>query len=445
MESPIIGARIREQRRQIGLTQAALARDVGISASYLNLIEGNKRRIAGQLLMKIAEALSLRPEDLDGAAERRLSQRLSDIARQPLLQPIDVEAGQTGELIGRFPGWGRAIEALAVSESTAQQTARAMADRLTHDPYLGETVHRMLTRIAAIRSVAEILTDVPDIAPDERSRFNRLIADEAKGLTSLGEALAAYFDTAEEAEHIRTPVDDVESFFARRANHVAEIETALTSAETRSLDDVIRDIITETPELQSEEVTPLATAALQNYAHLAEDLPLAEFQAEAAAHGYDIATLAQVMETTVPRICQRLASLPTEPDRPRFGYVRANPSGAIAQTLRVEGLNVPRYAATSPLWVLYRAREAPGQVHRQHALFADGTRIVFAAFARNTAAPGFGQPPSFVTDMLTMSEDDAAMTVYAPDRTTPLEEVGPAAQLFPGPGLERQVDPPFQV
>ena len=47
MSRTILGTRIRERRRSIGITQAELARRIGISASYLNLIEHNKRGIAG--------------------------------------------------------------------------------------------------------------------------------------------------------------------------------------------------------------------------------------------------------------------------------------------------------------------------------------------------------------------------------------------------------------
>ena len=197
MDDAILGTQIRERRRQIGKTQAALAREIGISASYLNLIERNKRRIAGALLHRTADALGLRVDDLDGATERRLQQTLSEVAHLPVLGSLGLDSTNVGEFIGRFPGWARAVDALARSEQTAQQTARAMADRLTHDPFLGETVHRMMTRIAAIRSVSEILTEIPDVDPAERARFNTIIADESRALTELGESLATYFDTAE--------------------------------------------------------------------------------------------------------------------------------------------------------------------------------------------------------------------------------------------------------
>jgi len=50
----LTGSRIRERRLMIGLRQADLAREVDISASYLNLIEHNRRRIGGKLLVDIA-------------------------------------------------------------------------------------------------------------------------------------------------------------------------------------------------------------------------------------------------------------------------------------------------------------------------------------------------------------------------------------------------------
>ena len=55
----LAGSRIREKRLDRGLRQAAVAESVGISPSYLNLIEHNRRRIGGKLLADLARVLEV--------------------------------------------------------------------------------------------------------------------------------------------------------------------------------------------------------------------------------------------------------------------------------------------------------------------------------------------------------------------------------------------------
>ncbi len=50
-----IGPKIKAFRRQLGLQANKLAEELAISPSYLNLIEGGKRKIDGDLLLKMYE------------------------------------------------------------------------------------------------------------------------------------------------------------------------------------------------------------------------------------------------------------------------------------------------------------------------------------------------------------------------------------------------------
>jgi len=59
--SAFAGSRIRERRVALGLRQAEVALRAGISGSYLNLIEHNRRRIGGKVLLNIAAALETDP------------------------------------------------------------------------------------------------------------------------------------------------------------------------------------------------------------------------------------------------------------------------------------------------------------------------------------------------------------------------------------------------
>ena len=49
----MVGPRLRRMRLERGLTQSQMAEQLGISASYLNLIERNQRPVTVQLLLKL--------------------------------------------------------------------------------------------------------------------------------------------------------------------------------------------------------------------------------------------------------------------------------------------------------------------------------------------------------------------------------------------------------
>ena len=461
MAKTIVGTRIRERRRAMGLTQTALAEKLSISPSYLNLIEHNKRGIAGALLRRTAGALDMPLEQLDGAAEQQLLDVLSEIAYQPAVKAANVELDAAGEFIGRYPGWARALATLARSEYEATTTARALADRLTHDPFLGETVHRMLTRVAAIRSTAEILTEFPDIPPDKRDRFNQIIHDESVALTDVGEALASYFDKAEETGETLTPLDELEALFDARENRFDEIEEAALKIDLGAdpspkprrtkaqglararLGPLIDDIVSRQSELETQQARKRARAALLFYAVGAILAPMAHFKARAVELGYDFEALSDSFAMEIELTCHRLIALPREEGVPRFGYVQANAAGALITMHGLPGLAAPRYASACPLWALFRAQQSPESVIRQRVLLPSGARFVFLARARNTGPTGFGKPRHYITDMLALSEADAAATIYAPGNSVPVEEVGLACRICPRKSCAHRVEDPL--
>ena len=57
--SALTGTRLRERRLALGLRQADVARETGVSASYLNLIEHNRRRVTPDLLEALAGVLGM--------------------------------------------------------------------------------------------------------------------------------------------------------------------------------------------------------------------------------------------------------------------------------------------------------------------------------------------------------------------------------------------------
>ncbi len=458
----IVGTRIRRRRNHLGISQSALARTIGISPSYMNLIEWNKRQVADDLLNRIADALDLEQDDLDSSAENRLLDSLNEIANLPALASLDIEADQTSELIARFPGWAQAIAAMTRSQQEANLRAQALSDRLSNDPFLGETVHRMLTRVAAVRSAADILTSYKDITAEERERFYRIIDDESLQLSSVGEALAAYLDKSDAPDRPLTPVDEVEALFEANGNRFEQIEDTAQLAHDLLRDapvsnrnayaralaqdrmgSIIEDIIDSHHQIETASARGRARRDLMEYAIGAILMPDEEFSGHARARRYDIEAICESFTADFHTVCSRLTALKPAQDTPRFGYYRANAAGSPIRMLGLDSLTFPRYTSACPLWVLYRAQQSPETVIRQFAHFPTGARFVFVARARNTGAVGFGVPRQYVTDMIAMTEADARLTVYAPDTTTRSEQVGPSCRLCPRENCAHRVDDPL--
>ncbi len=460
MTAMIVGSRIRSYRRDAGMSQAQLAKKVGISASYLNLIEWNKRPATNRLLPEIARALSMDAADLEGESERRLQEHLVEIAHHHPADNFDIEWDQVGELIGRFPGWARFVGALSLSEKKAMEHARALSDRMANDPFLNETVHRMLTRIAAIRSAAEILDENADLPEKRKRRFDNIIHDESRILSEIGEALASYLDGIEDTERILTPVDEVEALFEAHGNRFDKIEDATRMLHEQLVDqrpvprhaiaaELIDEHLSPTIGKLVESETGLSTSAAANRARLklrsyaigAILMPMEPFAQEAAAARYDIETLAQSFNVDIGMLCRRLTAL--SGIGPQFGYVCANAAGTITEMLGLAHLTVPRHAAACPLWTLFRAQQAPETVFRQRVKFPNGDRFVFVARARHIGQFGFGKPRNYVTDMITMTESDARQTVYAPDHSAAVEDVGPNCRLCQRKNCNHRVEDPI--
>lgn len=220
-----IGLKIRERRTKLGMTQTELAERLGISASYLNLIERNKRNIASRLMPGLAQHLRVDVEWLDGESERRLAQELRELAGDPILRNFDLDS-TASDLVARSPEWAQAMVALYRSYVNRSQAVAALSDRLNQDPYLGDAVHTMLTKITAIRSAAEILETVPDLDGPERTRFQSLLFKESTNLSGIAEGIAQFFDTADTDTAAMTPAEEVDDFIVACDNYISELEDA---------------------------------------------------------------------------------------------------------------------------------------------------------------------------------------------------------------------------
>src|SRR2546423_5634383 len=177
-----IGQRIRKRRQELARSQKALAAEIGISASYLNLIEHNKRAIGGALAHRIAAALNLDSRSLSGTEEARLIAEIDEIAGEPALAGLGIGAGDAARIVSASDQAARAILALYRVYREAKLRSDLIGERLGEPSFLTEASHQILSLMTTVRSYAAILKDYGDLTEDERRRFMTTLSDESERL-----------------------------------------------------------------------------------------------------------------------------------------------------------------------------------------------------------------------------------------------------------------------
>ncbi len=216
----LTGSPLREWRLALGLRQADLAQAAGISASYLNLMEHNRRRIAPELLARLAARLGVEVAALAGAAlADELRAAMADLPEQ------GAEVDRIENFAGRFPGWTGLLVALHRRSGGLLRAVEALNDRLRHDPHLSTALHDMLSAVSSVRSTEEILAETTNIEPDWCARFLQNLHQDRERLALRVEPLVAFLggSDAKEIGAVVAPQEVVEGWLAARGWALAEI------------------------------------------------------------------------------------------------------------------------------------------------------------------------------------------------------------------------------
>ncbi|MGZ9810085.1 short-chain fatty acyl-CoA regulator family protein [Pseudoroseicyclus sp. H15] len=383
----LTGSRIRQRRLDLGRSQAELAAAAGISGSYLNLIEHNRRRIGGALLNTLARELGSDPALLAEGAGGEMVGALRAAAR--VLPEAGAEQGRAEDLTGRFPGWARLIAAQASRITGLEEQLGALTDRLTHDPALAASLHEVISAVTAIRSTASILASGEPLDPDWQARFHRNVYEDAQRLAAESRSLATYLEGPGEAA-IRTPLDELEAALEAVDQHLAPLEQGASEEEA------VEGLSGLSPASH-----PLALAWARRYRADAEQLPLERFGPLAQEHGHDPAALAAATGAPAEVVLRRLSSLPPGQGHPAFGLAICDAAGALTRLRPLPGFSLPR-AGGCPLWPLYQALGQPGRPLAARVALPGERSGVFAAYAAAGAErpAGFGTPPAIASVML---------------------------------------------
>lgn len=418
---PRAGARIRARRLDLGIKQVELARACDISAAYLNLIEHDRRAIAGALLNRIARHLSIDPARLSEGAGNALTAVVeSAAASRPT---IGAEAEKAEELAQRFPRYARLIERLFRDTQRLERQVEMLGDRLTHDPHLSASLHDVLSTVTAIRSTSGILVDDAELPGDWLARFHRNIHEDSQRLAEAADGLVRYLDSADEvAGEPSLPQEEVEGWLERQEWTVDAIEA---DPETD-----IRALLSDAGLSRGARV--FAEALLARYASDVRGLRMDALARTIAEVGEDPRTVAARLGVPLSLVLRRMA-MSADGGGPR-GLVLCDGSGTLTFRRPIDAFPLPRYGAACPLWPLFEALRQP-QVPLRQVVEMPGdpaSRFVCDAIAELHWPDGYDGPGVVEAVMLIRTVDS---------RQGEARAVGPSCRICPRAGCAARREP----
>ncbi len=412
------GARIRRIRAARGLTQTRMANDLGVSVSYLNLIERDQRPLSAAFLLKLAGSYDLDLKSLTGSDGADVAEELVRVFTDPRLIGIDVPRAELRELAARSPGIAQALLRLHAAAPAGP------AETGSDSPL--DAVVRMIAAAGnyfhGLDSAAEALADElrmsgPDLnaAVVERLRARHAITVRALPMEVLPDALRRLDLHARQLQLS-------ESLDAASRGFAAAVQLALIELKSAIADTIAGAGITDPAHARA------ATVALGKYAASATLMPYARFLAACEATGYDVELLQARFGRGLEQVAHRLSTLARPGARGiPFFFLRVDRAGTISKSFAPGPSPIPLVGGCA-LWSLHAAFDRPGEVRRQLVEMEDGHRYLTLARTVRPAAVAWGAPRAEFAIGLGCDSRHAASLVWSAG----LNLDGPATPVGPG-------------
>lgn len=378
------GAKLRELRGRLSLTQKAFAEKLGVSLPYLNQMENNNRPVSTAVVLGLAQEFGFDVTELQSGDEARL---VGDM-REALADPV-------------FTGPAPALADMRLAAANAPALARAFLDlhaayRQTHERLasLDEALGREDARLQP--SPWEEVRDFFHYCDNYIDAVDRT-AERFASRCSPGETVAEAAIRTLEAHGISTVFKDTADVRHFDPDTKTLSISRVASSATQTFQLLLQlALVTQTPLLdatldlarfQSDEARSIAKVGLANYFAGAALMPYAAFLSAAQATRHDLEVLAARFGASLEQVAHRLSTLqrPGEKGIPFF-FVRVDQAGTITKRHSATTLQFARYGGACPLWNVHQAFELPGQFLRQLAETPDGAR--YFCLARDVSKSG---------------------------------------------------------
>jgi predicted transcriptional regulator/DNA-binding XRE family transcriptional regulator len=456
------GPRIRRIRNQKGLTQTAMAEGLGISPSYLNLIERNQRPLTVQLILKLASVYKVEPDELQGEARGSIS-ALREVFTDPLLA-------------GELPGDQELVEIAEAAPNAAAaviklfRAYREQAERLSDLTELlareGHTTALSGARLP-IDEVHEVFERRPNHFPaleEEAEAFTTLLNSGLNPGDDLFGALKEWLRREHGIVVKVLPVATMPNWRRRYDRH----SQRLFLSERLSPFDQLREVAMEASlirmqvavaaeiaalKLSSDEARRLARFELGRYAAHALMMPYQAFLSAAQRARYDVDVLRSRFSVSFEQAANRLTMLQRAgASGVPFFMLEVDNAGNRFRRAGAQGFPHSRFGGGCPKLPVHAAFTQPGQIFVEAVEMPDGAEFLTVARTLEGPQGAFSERPRRTAillgcdiafrDEIVYGAALPALALGGKSGAVKATPVGPACRLCERSGCLSRAEPP---
>ncbi len=379
-DSPRYGAKVRALRRRESLNQVQLADKLGISPSYLNLIENNRRPLPANLLIRLAQLFNVDVHAFATDEDTRLVSDLTEAFADPMFEERDLTSVDVREMAAASPVAARAVLSLYRAYQAARSSADDLSSRLSdgeemtgvdrsHLPSeeVGDMIQRHSNHFPVLEAAAEELAAKAKLTSDDlypglvRYMEQQLGIQVQVARWGSERGVLRRFDP-ERKLLVLSELLPTRSRTFQLAHQIGLI------AHHREMDQIAQD-----PRLTTDESRALSKVALANYFAGAVLMPYGNFIQAARDERYDIDVLGRRFKVGFEQVCHRLTTLrrPGAEGVP-FHMIRIDVAGNISKRFSASGIQFARFSGACPRWNVFSAFLTPGMIRIQVSRMPDG-------------------------------------------------------------------------
>ncbi|WP_127115058.1 helix-turn-helix domain-containing protein [Shimia sediminis] len=384
------GAKLREIRTRLSLTQKEFAQKLGVSLPYLNQMENNNRPVSTTVVLALAQEFGLDVTELSTGDSERLVSDMREAMADPILAESPAPLADLRLTASNAPAFARAFLELHRAYRQTHERLASLDEALGREdvqmqpsPWdeVRDFFHYCDNYIDAVDHAAENFAARAAALGGVRNAAIRTLNDKGVAVTFTDEDRLRHYDP--EARTI--------SLSDRSATETQTFQLLLQIALLQS--DKLLEATLDLARFQTDAARAIAKIGLANYFAGAAMMPYGQFLEAARETRHDLEVLANRFGASIEQVAHRLSTLqrPGAKGIPFF-FVRVDQAGTITKRHSATRLQFARFGGACPLWNVHRAFETPGRFLRQLAETPDGVR--YFSLARDVSKTGghYGAP-----------------------------------------------------